>query len=776
MISMAWTDLRMGEEQRSARSLPGVHPSSYQSTTSPSHRRGPHLHYDTGIRPRSTYNVPYDRPDPSSPSKPLPRSLPFVSYHDEPGPSSNGSRFRAPRTDFSHSTVSPVGPPPLAPYVTADRRYYAPKPPSQWFGSDGKRIETQERPIFPPPPRPAPPHIMASPTARRPALPDHNQRPVLPSFQSRRHSQSPDASFSRPRSPPDRSAMHPSEIPKHNHQRSSFISNDDTAYDTAYRDRFPPTTSSTAINHSAYHYGEGLSRRYSNDSQTSHHSYGMQRELSGGSSISGSSQTGTPSMGLSHLYSTGGRKKKRTRALMTHMQQSGLTKLWRKTKFPTGADREKLGHEIGLTARQVQVWFQNQRQKGRKALAVNGGIPEGEDPADYEDLQKSPRSRRLSIEGDERISAWAGSTASASSASTRLLPDPPLSAGSNYYESIDPGHHSRTYASSYQDEPPPRSAVSFEGSFAYSHEEQERNFGELNNRYREQDHNRYRERPHTSYSSYTHEPSYPHLQQSSSYSTAQPPRPPSSSSYRHFSSPSSERLPPLSPHWERPFPSVLEPINRSSPNGEPPLSAPLPSALSPISTDSSSRPNTRQTEPWYPIRRRRSSPNVVSDSVKSPYPGNIEPSQTDQHRRRSGSQSGDERHRSANDAHNDEPSRPDLTKAYSHSHLPPELAKIALNGPLDSKKGQVIREGQKEGFALPGISKSVSPTIHHRERSRSIPLKRGRSEEMDIDERSIQPKPQDQDGSETNVDGLDIQMERKDSKRPISSNLRSLLH
>lgn len=33
----------------------------------------------------------------------------------------------------------------------------------------------------------------------------------------------------------------------------------------------------------------------------------------------------------------------------------------------------------------------------------NGGVPEGEDPADYEDLQKSPRSRRLSMDREEKV-------------------------------------------------------------------------------------------------------------------------------------------------------------------------------------------------------------------------------------------------------------------------------------------------------------------------------------------------------------------------------------
>lgn len=40
----------------------------------------------------------------------------------------------------------------------------------------------------------------------------------------------------------------------------------------------------------------------------------------------------------------------------------------------------------------------------------NGGIPEGEDPADYEDLQKSPRSRRLSMDREENLLPWIGAS------------------------------------------------------------------------------------------------------------------------------------------------------------------------------------------------------------------------------------------------------------------------------------------------------------------------------------------------------------------------------
>ncbi|ORX34653.1 hypothetical protein BD324DRAFT_609858 [Kockovaella imperatae] len=85
----------------------------------------------------------------------------------------------------------------------------------------------------------------------------------------------------------------------------------------------------------------------------------------------------------------GQRKKKRTRVLMTHQQQATLSKLWRATKFPGTGEREAVAKQVGLTGRQVQVWFQS-----------------------------SPRSRRLTLEATkaadrDRVTAWAAESGAA---------------------------------------------------------------------------------------------------------------------------------------------------------------------------------------------------------------------------------------------------------------------------------------------------------------------------------------------------------------------------
>jgi hypothetical protein len=59
-------------------------------------------------------------------------------------------------------------------------------------------------------------------------------------------------------------------------------------------------------------------------------------------------------------------KKKRTRTLTTPHQSAVLHALLAQSRFPTTAVREEVGRSIGLSARKVQIWFQNQRQKARR--------------------------------------------------------------------------------------------------------------------------------------------------------------------------------------------------------------------------------------------------------------------------------------------------------------------------------------------------------------------------------------------------------------------------
>ncbi|KAG8701720.1 hypothetical protein FRC08_003934 [Ceratobasidium sp. 394] len=90
-------------------------------------------------------------------------------------------------------------------------------------------------------------------------------------------------------------------------------------------------------------------------------------------SLSGSETDGSPEQPVLPA------PKKRTRTLMTPDQLTALHRLLAMTRFPTTEQREQCGREIGLSARRVQVWFQNQRQKSKaqQQAAAQAGSSRG---------------------------------------------------------------------------------------------------------------------------------------------------------------------------------------------------------------------------------------------------------------------------------------------------------------------------------------------------------------------------------------------------------------
>ncbi|BGP72358.1 hypothetical protein NBRC10513v2_005754 [Rhodotorula toruloides] len=58
--------------------------------------------------------------------------------------------------------------------------------------------------------------------------------------------------------------------------------------------------------------------------------------------------------------------KKRSRTLTTPAQTAVLNALLAKTRFPSTEVREEVGRQIGMSARRVQVWFQNRRQSQKR--------------------------------------------------------------------------------------------------------------------------------------------------------------------------------------------------------------------------------------------------------------------------------------------------------------------------------------------------------------------------------------------------------------------------
>lgn len=112
-------------------------------------------------------------------------------------------------------------------------------------------------------------------------------------------------------------------------------------------------------------------RLSSSPSTGSSHGHAADTEMdapgpSGASGAENTRQTGEKRRESDPLPSQPPAKKKRTRTLTTPHQSAVLHALLAQSRFPTTAMREEVGRSIGLSARKVQVWFQNQRQKARR--------------------------------------------------------------------------------------------------------------------------------------------------------------------------------------------------------------------------------------------------------------------------------------------------------------------------------------------------------------------------------------------------------------------------
>ncbi|KAM0790581.1 hypothetical protein ACM66B_004448 [Microbotryomycetes sp. NB124-2] len=75
---------------------------------------------------------------------------------------------------------------------------------------------------------------------------------------------------------------------------------------------------------------------------------------------------GTKPVTATAIADKDGAPKKRSRTLTTAHQTAVLNALLAKTRFPSTETREEVGKQIGMSARRVQIWFQNRRQSQKR--------------------------------------------------------------------------------------------------------------------------------------------------------------------------------------------------------------------------------------------------------------------------------------------------------------------------------------------------------------------------------------------------------------------------
>ncbi|KAG2037151.1 hypothetical protein BDR03DRAFT_958085 [Suillus americanus] len=121
-------------------------------------------------------------------------------------------------------------------------------------------------------------------------------------------------------------------------------------------------------------------------------------------------------------------KKKRTRTLTTPHQSAVLHALLSQSRFPTTAMREEVGRQIGLSARKVQIWFQNQRQKARRPQSDSAPLSR---PAQFGPFPSAPQSASSSHTAPDIPMSESFPDISEASASRNPVPrsGPPLDPG-----------------------------------------------------------------------------------------------------------------------------------------------------------------------------------------------------------------------------------------------------------------------------------------------------------------------------------------------------------
>ncbi|KAI6189686.1 BMA-CEH-22, isoform a [Aphelenchoides bicaudatus] len=73
----------------------------------------------------------------------------------------------------------------------------------------------------------------------------------------------------------------------------------------------------------------------------------------------------------------GKKRKRKRRVLFTKAQTYALERRFRSQRYLSAPEREQVAQEIGLTATQVKIWFQNHRYKNKKTVPSKEGTPTG---------------------------------------------------------------------------------------------------------------------------------------------------------------------------------------------------------------------------------------------------------------------------------------------------------------------------------------------------------------------------------------------------------------